>query len=63
MSMTEDQERWAEALAVHRVHGAYAPAHVAERIGALAIEGDQAGVDRWKEIAFRLDQLVDRSLQ
>ncbi|MGY2734706.1 DUF6961 family protein [Sphingomonas sp. UYP23] len=63
MSVTSDEERWAEALAVHRVHGLHAPAHVAERISALAADGDQVGIDRWKEIAFRLDQLTAGSLQ
>lgn len=56
--VTPDEERWAEALAVERIHGADAPRYVAERIGALALAGDQAGIDRWKEIASRLDQLL-----
>lgn len=56
--MTPDQERWAEALAVERIHGANAPRYVAERIGTLALAGDQAGIDRWKEIASRLDLLL-----
>lgn len=34
-----------------------AAAHVAERIGALALAGDQDGIDRWIAIAHRLDQL------
>lgn len=55
--MTLDEERWAEALAVHRIYGEKAPVHVAERIGALAVLGDQHGIDRWTEIAQRLDQL------
>ena len=55
--MTPDMERWAEALMVEKQHGDRAAAHVAERIGALALAGDAAGVQRWKEIAARLDQL------
>lgn len=43
---------------VNRIHGARAPLHVAERIGALALAGDMAGVERWREIAERLDQLT-----
>ncbi|MBP8235641.1 MAG: hypothetical protein KAY22_25435 [Rhizorhabdus sp.] len=58
--MTPDEERWAEALAVERIHGAGAPRYVAERIGTLALAGDQAGVDRWKAIASKLDQLLRR---
>lgn len=55
--MTSDQERWGEALAIEKAHGADAPRWVAERIAALAIEGDWAGVGRFREIAARLDQL------
>jgi hypothetical protein len=44
-------------LAVHRQHGERAPAVVAERIGALALQGDAAGIARWKEIAVRIAQL------
>lgn len=55
--MTPDQERWAEALAVERIHGDRAHVHVAERIGALAMSGDAAGVTRWRAIAERLDAL------
>lgn len=49
--MTQDQERWAEALAIERQHGENAPRFIAERIGALALAGDMEGVERWKEIA------------
>lgn len=55
--MTPDRERWAEALTVEEIHGDSAPAYIAERIGALAIEGDFDGVARWQQIATRLDQL------
>jgi hypothetical protein len=33
-------------------HGDHAPMFVAERIGALAVAGDQAGVDTWQAIAI-----------
>lgn len=56
--MTPEQERWAEALFVQRVHGERAPLHVTERIGALALAGDGDGVERWREIARHLDQLI-----
>jgi hypothetical protein len=56
--MTPEQERWAEALAVERLHGDGAPAWIAERIGALALAGDVAGVERFREIAARLDELA-----
>ena len=55
--MTPDQERWAEALAIERQHGDRAPVFIAERIGALALVGDEAGVERFRQIAARLDEL------
>lgn len=58
-----EQERWAEAIAVHRIYGEKAGEHVAERIGALALNGDQVGIDRWMAIARRLDQLLAGALQ
>ena len=61
--MTPDEERWAEALAVQRQHGDRAPLHVAKRIGALALAGDEAGVARWKAIAARLGQLARGDIQ
>ena len=57
--MTPDQERWAEALMVLRQHGDFARVFVAERIGALAVQGDAAGIRRWKEIAAKLHQLIE----
>ena len=45
-------------MAVQRIHGDKAELHVAERIGALALAGDVDGIERWREIASRLDQLL-----
>lgn len=56
--MTEEQHLWACALAIERQHGERAPLHVAERIGALALVGDVAGVERWKAIAARMQALT-----
>jgi hypothetical protein len=56
-----EQERQAEALAVLRIHGTGAALYVAERIGALAIDGDFAGVERWKQIAARLEPMLATS--
>lgn len=55
--MDPETERWAEALAIHRLYGDGAPKHVAERLGALALAGDGGGVERWMQIAERLDLL------
>jgi hypothetical protein len=55
--VTPDQERLAEALAVRRMYGDRAPLHVAERIGALALAGNAAGVARWQQIAAKMDEI------
>ncbi|HEX8556002.1 MAG TPA: hypothetical protein VF695_14945 [Sphingomonas sp.] len=55
--MTPEQERYAEALAIERIHGADAARWVAERIGTLALAGEVEGVARFVEIARRLDRL------
>lgn len=52
-----DRDIWACALQVVKQHGDNAPLHIAERIGALALAGDMAGVATWKRIANRVDQL------
>ena len=56
--LLEDWEVWACAEHVLRQHGARAPLHVAGRIGELASRGDAAGVETWKAIADRVDQLM-----
>ena len=56
--MNLEQERWTEALAVECRHGDRAHLHVAERVEALALAGDEQGVRRWREIAERLDRLA-----
>lgn len=55
--MTPEQHVWACAVAVERQHGDRAPVFVAERIGALALAGDAAGVAMWQAIAARLQEL------
>ncbi len=52
-----DTDLWAAALSIQRQHGADAPRFVAERLGALALAGDAAGIAAFKAIAIRLDQL------
>lgn len=56
--MTREEERWAEAVAIERQHGIMAPMWIAERIGALALLGDFAGVARFREIAAKLELLM-----
>lgn len=59
--MTPDQFRWAEALALEKLFGHATPHFVAERIGALTLAGDAAGVERLSQIADRLDALMRRT--
>lgn len=56
--MTMEEERLAEALAIEKLYGPRAPVFVAERIGALALDGDVDGIDRWKAIAQRLEGII-----
>ena len=57
MTMLSDWELWACANETLKQHGERAPVFVAERIGALAVAGDLAGVETWKAIAARMDEL------
>ncbi|MXP15772.1 hypothetical protein GRI44_13530 [Altererythrobacter confluentis] len=57
MVLNRDQELWAVALWVEKNHGAAGPAYMAEQVKRLANEGDAAGVETWKTIADRFDQL------
>jgi len=53
----------AEALWVERKHGSEGPVFIASRIGALALAGDTAGVERWKAIAAEFHRLQHGTVQ
>jgi hypothetical protein len=55
--VTPPQERWAEALAILRMHREDVNLHVGQRIGELAIKGDVQGIASRTEIARLLDGL------
>lgn len=55
--MTPDMERWAEALAIVKMHGARAMEEVEDRIRALAHDSD--GQTRWRAIGGRVRQVLD----
>jgi hypothetical protein len=55
---TEEEWRWAEALAIEKLHGADAPRWIAERLGALGLAGDGAGVERFHQIAECFEQML-----
>jgi hypothetical protein len=52
-----DWELWACASIVLQRHGQRASIFVAERIGSLALAGDEAGIAAWKQIAARIDRI------
>jgi hypothetical protein len=53
-----DVELWAVAVETLRQHGVDAPVFVADRIGALVLDGDTRGVEAWKSIAARIQELM-----
>lgn len=55
--MLSDRELWACAATILEQHGAQAPLHVAERLGALALAGDTEGIAAWQQIAARIEAL------
>jgi hypothetical protein len=57
MPLTPEHECWAGALQVEKVHGHTAREFVTVQIATLALKGNRAAVERWQEIAARLDQL------
>ena len=56
--MLSDWELWACANHVLQTHGDKAPLYVAEQIGALALDGNDAGIRTWQAIAERIVQLT-----
>ena len=56
-SPLSDRELWACANMVVEQHGGQTFVFVAERIGALALAGDEAGIAIWKAIAARIEQM------
>ncbi|MXO91091.1 DUF6961 family protein [Pontixanthobacter aquaemixtae] len=61
MVLNRDQERWAAALWVEKNHGEAGPAYIAKQVERLTFEGDEAGVETWKAIGDRFDQLMRKS--
>ena len=56
-TLLPDREIWACALQVLETHDRDAERFVAERLGACALAGDQAGLAVWKRIARRIDEI------
>ena len=56
--MISEKEIYALALLVERKHGEDGTRYIAERVGKFASEGQQGGVDLWKAVASRFDELT-----
>jgi NADPH-dependent ferric siderophore reductase len=56
--VSPEAERLAEAGQVLAIYGERAPLFVAERLGTLDLQGDAAGIARWKAIAEALAHLM-----
>ena len=61
MTVISARELWACANTVVAQHGAQVDKVIAERISALSAAGDEAGVNAWRAIAARVDQLRTRT--
>jgi len=55
--VTREEERWAEALAVERLHGRDAASHAAARVADLSGAGDAVAGARWRAIASCIEAL------
>ena len=58
MTMTEDQVMWGAAVMLIKQHGDLAPVKVAERIGQVAMQGDDEGVVVWRAVAAHMDAIL-----
>lgn len=58
--MLSDWELWACANQVLKAQGDNAAQFVAEKIGALALGGDDEGIKAWQAIARRITELSDQ---
>ena len=56
--MTGDEVALGAAMMLLRRHGDLAPVRVAERIGEMAIAGDQEGLLFWKRVALKMDRIL-----
>lgn len=58
--MDADHENWAIASTLLIKYSDDAPLHIAARMGELAMAEDADGIERWKDIARCVDQLMHR---
>ena len=58
--VTRDQELWGVALWVEKRHGRDGAQFIREQVRRLAENGDEAGIEMWRVVADRYDQLRER---
>lgn len=61
MVLTRDQELWAMALWVERVHGSEGWFYIAQQQDRLLETGDLDGIAMWRSVGERFEKLVDRA--
>lgn len=61
MPITRDQEIWGIALWIEKRHGNGGWLHIAQQQDRLLAEGDFDGVDLWREVGRRYDELLQGS--
>lgn len=60
VQMTRDEELWGAASMILKQHGERARVHVVTQLGHFAAENDEGGLAIWQEIAWRLEQLIQK---
>ena len=58
MTLTRDQELWGMAVWVEKTHGRRGPEFIAEQMGRFALAGEKGGMELWKDVAQRYEQLL-----
>ena len=58
MNLTDQQVRLGAAMMLLKRYGDRAPLMLANRIGELALEGDEVGIALWQNIARHMDDIL-----
>lgn len=58
--MTCDQELWGVALWVEKTHGENGTHFIEQQVARLATDGDHNGIEMWRAVAERYNQLCER---
>lgn len=61
--MKQEHVVWGAAAMMLRRYGDQAPVKVAERIGAMVMQNDDAGRATWKQVARCMDQMMNSTVE